>query len=80
MHVLKILIIGLGNDILTDDGTGPMLVKYLQEVFSRPDITYNIAACGGLELMEYIRGFDKAIIIDAIRTNKGMPGKVYYKS
>lgn len=80
MPELKILILGLGNDILTDDGIGPRLVKDLPAIICHPGITYDNAACGGLELMEYIRGFDKAIIIDAIRTNKGMPGEVYHFS
>lgn len=34
----------------------------------------------GLDLIEAISGYDKAILIDAIRTPKGMPGQVYHLS
>jgi len=74
----KILILGLGNDILTDDGIGPQLVRDLGKIFESPDIQFNTACCGGLEIMEYIKGYKKVVFIDAIRTRNGKPGDVYY--
>lgn len=74
----KILILGLGNEILSDDGIGPRLVHDLSEMIVRSDISFDIASCGGLELMENIKGYEKVIIIDAIRTRDGEPGEVYY--
>lgn len=72
------LILGLGNDILTDDGIGPRLVRDLVQVFHNPSVRFDIAGCGGLEIMEYIKGYKKVIFIDAIRTRNGKPGDVYY--
>ena len=72
------LILGLGNDILTDDGIGPRLVNDLAQVFHNPSVRFDIAGCGGLEIMEYIKGYKKVIFIDAIRTRNGKPGDVYY--
>lgn len=74
----KTLILGLGNDILTDDGIGPRLVRDLSEITDNPDIHFDIACCGGLEIMEYIKDFDRVVFIDAIRTKDGKPGDVYY--
>jgi len=73
----KILILGMGNDILMDDGIGPRLVRDLSEMNINSKIRFNVACCGGLEMMEYIKGYDKVIFIDAIRTRDGKPGDVY---
>lgn len=72
------LILGLGNDILTDDGIGPKLVMELQKVFEYPDVSFKTAATGGLEILELIKDYSNAIIIDAIKTNNGIPGTIYY--
>jgi len=76
----KILVLGMGNDILSDDGIGPKLVNDLSDMLSNPDITFDTACCGGLEIMEHIKGFIKVVFIDAIRTRNGEPGNVYYFS
>ena len=74
----RMLILGLGNNILTDDGIGSRLVGDLPQKIGNPEVCYNTACCGGLEIIEYIKDFDKVVFIDAIRTNEGIPGDVYY--
>ena len=74
----KTLILGLGNEILSDDGIGPRLVHDLSGMEFRSDISFDIASCGGLELMEYIAGYEKVIFLDSIRTTNGIPAEVYY--
>ncbi len=74
----KILVLGIGNDILTDDGIGPRLIRDLSGMVRNPDFMFEPASCGGLEIMEHIRGYKKVIFIDAIRTREGKPGDVYY--
>jgi hydrogenase maturation protease len=74
----KTLILGLGNDILTDDGIGPQLINDLVQVIKDDDVHYDTACCGGLQIMEYLKGYKKVILIDAIRTKDGNPGDVYY--
>ncbi len=73
----KTLVLGLGNEILSDDGIGPKLVKDLAAVFDDPSLEFRTASCGGLEVMEHLSGFDRAVLIDAIRTGDGKPGDVY---
>jgi hydrogenase maturation protease len=72
------LILGVGNDILTDDGIGPKIVEALKKDIKKGHISYLTAAMGGLEILELIKDFDKVIIIDAIKTKDGIPGTVYY--
>jgi hydrogenase maturation protease len=74
----QLLILGLGNDILMDDGIGPKLAMELKYVLNNPLISYETAAVGGMELIEIIRDFNHVIIIDAIKTKNGIPGSVYY--
>ena len=74
----KILILGMGNDILTDDGIGPRLVNDLTKMNISPNVSFNVACCGGLEVMEYIKGYEKVVFIDSIRNRHGKPGDVYY--
>jgi len=74
----KILILGIGNDILTDDAIGPKIVKRLQEDLSNDNISFLTAAAGGLEILEMIKEFYRVVIIDAIKTRGGIPGTIYY--
>jgi len=74
----KTLILGLGNDILTDDGIGPRIVRSLSGSYNYPSVSFQYATSGGLEIMELISGYDTVIFIDGIRTSSGVPGDVYY--
>jgi hydrogenase maturation protease len=78
----KILVIGLGNPILTDDGVG-VKVAYEVEKTLRDDIpeslTITEASVGGLRLMELLVGYDHVILIDALLTpDGGKPGTIHH--
>lgn len=77
-RINKILVFGVGNEILTDDGIGPKLVKRLQTEYKQEGISYDTMFLGGMELLEYIQGYETVVFIDAIRTRKGTPGDVYH--
>jgi Ni,Fe-hydrogenase maturation factor len=53
----KTLILGLGNDILTDDGIGTLLVCDLSQMINDPNVQFDTASCGGLEIMEFSEEF-----------------------
>jgi len=74
----NILILGIGNDILTDDAIGPKLVRDLQKDLKQENISFMTAAAGGLEILEMIKEFYRVVIIDAIKTRDGIPGTIYY--
>ena len=77
-HKKEILILGIGNDILMDDGIGPKLVAELQKSIADPRINFLTASTGGMEMLELIRDYRQVIIIDAIKTKNGIPGTVYH--
>lgn len=65
---MKILIIGLGNPILTDDGVGVKVAYELEKKLppeDHPEITVTEASAGGIRLMESMLGYDRVILIDA---------------
>jgi len=71
------LVLGMGNEILTDDGIGPRLVNDLSKDCLNENVHFACACVGGLEIIELLNGYDEAILIDAIRTKNGNPGSVY---
>ncbi len=74
---MKTLILGLGNPLLRDDSVGLWVARKLEPIFAdQPDIEVGLDYCGGLRLMERMVGFDRAIVIDAIRTG-APPGTIH---
>jgi len=73
----SILILGMGNDILTDDGIGPKLVSDLDRNRIPDGVTFKEGSLGGLELLETVKDHDEVIIIDAVKTGVNHPGKVF---
>ena len=72
----KTLVLGIGNDILTDDGIGPKLCDFLKEKYADKSIQFEKLNVGGLEILEFIQGFKTVIFIDAIKTANGEIGDV----
>jgi hydrogenase maturation protease len=74
---MKIIIIGIGNPILGDDGIGIHIARTLRtEIDPSSDIFIDEAQTGGMNLLDSIRGYDKAILIDAVCLNDLAPGQV----
>ena len=72
----RTLIIGLGNPLLRDDAVGLRVARQVRAALAeRGDVEVAEEACGGLRLMERMVGFDRAILIDAIRSGRP-PGTV----
>ncbi len=77
---LKTKIIGLGNEILTDDGIGSRIVNDLEEFLIDHGIDHYTTPDGSLDMLEEIRGYDKLIMIDANFTAGKTPGDICFLS
>lgn len=75
-NLSKTLVLGIGNPILKDDGIGLRVVEKLEGSFSDPRVTFLQTTLAGLNLLDLLSGFDRAIIVDAIQTG-GRLGQVY---
>ena len=78
MSFEKILLIGLGNPILGDDGVGWAIVR---EVESRigaaaASVEVDYLSLGGLSLMERLIGYKKVVLIDSLTTGARPEGEV----
>lgn len=82
MSLNKILILGLGNTLITDDGIGIYIVRALQNENSLylPNIHIDFAesSMGGIRLLDEIVGYRAVIIIDSIITSQTKPGSIHY--
>ena len=72
-----IVLLGVGNILLTDEGFGVHVVNQLREdyVFN-PPITILDGGTMGMELLTYMRGMTKLLLVDAINGDD-VPGTVY---
>jgi hydrogenase maturation protease len=77
-NIKDILILGLGSDILTDDGIGTKLMWHLEKSLHNTRVKFETNLVGGMDIIELIRDYDKVIILDAIKTSEGIPGAVYF--
>jgi hydrogenase maturation protease len=74
---MKILVLGLGNPLVTDDSVGLRVAAELKpRLADRPEVVVSEDYWGGLRLMERMAGFDRAIVIDAICTG-APPGTIH---
>lgn len=75
---LKVVVLGIGNLIMKDDGVGVRAVHALEQRDSPPDINLEIID-GGTEpdlSILFESGIDRLIIIDAVQA-KCQPGAIY---
>jgi hydrogenase maturation protease len=74
---MKTLILGLGNDLLADDAVGILAARSLAvTLHDRPDIDIVETAMHGVALLEFFIGYDRAIILDAIKTGEHPVGTI----
>lgn len=73
---VKVLVLGVGNPILSDDGVGIYVARELKKR-ELPGVDVEELAASGLELLDAVRGYDKVVIIDAIQTTHGKVGELH---
>jgi hydrogenase maturation protease len=66
----------MGNTILCDDGVGIYVVEEAAKRYQRDDVDFVDASVGGMRLLDVIAGYDRIIMVDAIKTADGSPGEI----
>ena len=74
---MKTLILGMGNPIMGDDGVGIWAARALIGKLNEEEATVMETSMAGLNLLELLADYDRAILIDAIKTGEGEVGKIY---
>jgi hydrogenase maturation protease len=79
-----VLVLCLGNDILRDDGVGWAVADALEASLPHsliptpqsPGITVKRSALSGFYLLDELTGWDRVLVVDAVRTAQHPPGTV----
>jgi hydrogenase maturation protease len=73
----RILVMGVGNPLMRDDGVGPRVVEMLLAGYVFPD-NVEVVDAGTMSFMilDLFRDIDRLIIIDAIQDTEHPPGTV----
>jgi len=74
---MKTIVLGVGNPILSDDGVGIQVAQQIKQRINDPNIVVEEALTAGMNLLDLILGYDKAIIIDAVKTCTTRNGEVH---
>jgi hydrogenase maturation protease len=70
------LILGLGNAILCDDGVGIKVARHIAENHPTADVVVKEAEVAGFALLDLLEGFDRAVVVDAVRLPDAEPGEI----
>lgn len=76
----RTILIGIGNPILTDDGAGVYTARAIKEVLKESEqwkIDVVESSVAGLELMDLVEGYGKAILIDSMKTERYPSGQIH---
>lgn len=80
---MKTVIIGLGNPILSDDSVGIKVSRAIRGQLAHQtddnrekNIDIKEIYAGGIRLMDAMTGYDRACIVDAMKTGRSVPGAV----
>ncbi len=72
---MKILILGLGNELLRDDAVGILAARVLKErLKDKADVVES--SLSGMALLDLLTGYERAILIDAVKTGRTPPGTI----
>ena len=74
----RTLLLGLGNDLLTDDAIGLRVAAAVsQGLPDRPDVVVQQSSEMGLALLDLVAGFEEVVIVDAVQTGHAPHGFVH---
>jgi len=77
MNTEHVMILGVGNILLSDEGFGVRVAEALEERYDFPDnVSVIDGGVLGINLMGIISEADQLIVVDVIR-NGGQPGDLY---
>jgi len=74
---LKIVVLGLGNLLLGDEGVGVHAVRKLEQAFPHPEIEYVDGGTRGLLLLPFMEEATHLLILDAVYTTDP-PGTIVH--
>jgi hydrogenase maturation protease len=71
-----ILVLGIGNTMLKDEGIGVRVAEKMMEMSLPPEVEVMDGGIKGLDLLYYIEGRKKVIVVDAVKAG-APPGTLF---
>lgn len=71
-----VLVVGVGNILLRDEGFGPHVIKALDDVEVPPSVELLDGGTAGADLLDFICNRQKVIFIDAVKADAA-PGSIF---
>ena len=71
----KTIVVGLGNELFSDDAVGLLAVRQMAEA-APEKADFVETGLHGVALLDLFIGYEKAIIVDAIKTGRYPPGTI----
>jgi hydrogenase maturation protease len=71
-----LLILGLGNCVLGDDRVGLEVARLVYERLPAGTASFSEASVGGIELLHVLEGYQRVVIVDALKPGRLAPGDV----
>lgn len=72
----KVVVLGLGNVLMGDDGVGPYAIRVLEAAYEIPgQVSVLDLGTPGLDLIPFLAGAGQIVLIDTIRA-PGRPGEI----
>lgn len=76
---MKALVLGMGNTLLSDDGIGIIIKRYLEHrLYDAGNIDFVETSWGGFRIIDILTGYDYAVIIDSIKTATRPEGHIHH--
>ncbi len=72
---MRTLVLGLGNEYAGDDAVGVLTVRALRDELAG-DADVVESAASGLALLEVFAGYERAVVVDSIRTGRRPAGTI----
>ncbi len=72
----RLVIVGCGNPVRSDDGVGPRLIRYLWERGLPPHVKLVDGGTSGIDVIFHMEGAEQVIFVDACSTGSE-PGTVF---
>ena len=72
---MRTLVLGLGNELAGDDAVGVLVARAVrEELEGEADVVESSAS--GMALIEVFAGYERAVVVDSIRTGRNPPGTI----
>lgn len=68
----------MGNELLSDDAVGLLVVQELEKSTNIPNVEFKCAQIAGFKLVDILTGYDRVIVVDAIMTGRARPGEFFW--